>query len=165
MRRIINHNKKLDLPKNREIGVSKDLTDSLDYTDQKFEEEKSLRTFSIAGKFQQCLLYISSVRNFIYELAKEIDKSIGDFTYDSNASAGGAASEALTITGLKATDTIQSVFQMTKGSLGTAYLSYSNHIDNGLTVEWTGDPGTGSIIKVNIKRKLTACEKLLKSIY
>ena len=70
---------------------------------------------------------------------------------DCTASAGGAASEALTCTGLIATDTIFAVSQKTAGANGTAIVSYTGLGTNALTVAWTADPGAGSIIKVLVK--------------
>lgn len=68
-----------------------------------------------------------------------------------NVSVGGAASEALTCTGLLTTDTILAVSQSVKGANGTAINAYNTLITNGLTVSWTADPGAGAVIKVLVK--------------
>ena len=73
-------------------------------------------------------------------------------SFDSAASAGGAASEVLTVTGLQTTDTILAVSQKTKGANGTAIINFGTLIANGLTVEYTADPGAGSIVTVLVKQ-------------
>lgn len=70
--------------------------------------------------------------------------------YDSAASAGGAATETLTVTGLAAADEILSVSQKTKGANGTALNKWTDtaRTANQLAVEWTGNPGAGAIVRV-----------------
>lgn len=72
--------------------------------------------------------------------------------FSSNASVGGAASEALTVTGLLASDTILAVSQQTAGANNTAITSFSGLVNNGLTVGWTADPGAGAVVLVTIQR-------------
>jgi hypothetical protein len=66
----------------------------------------------------------------------------------SAASAGGAASEALTVTGLAADDVILAVTQRVKGANGTATIAWNTQAANALTVEWTANPGAGAIVDV-----------------
>jgi len=74
-------------------------------------------------------------------------------SFDSNASAGGAAAEALTVTGLLATDVILSVDQTTQGGgAGNTIVGFSNQIADGLTVTWDADPGANAVVKVTVKR-------------
>lgn len=68
--------------------------------------------------------------------------------YESDAATGGGASEALTVTGLGATDTILAVTQKTAGASGTALVSYSSQAADSLTIGWTADPGSGAVIEV-----------------
>ncbi len=72
--------------------------------------------------------------------------------FDSSAGSGGAASEAMTVTGILSSDTILSVTQKTKGANGLAMISYSTLVNDGLTVEWTADPGAGAVVTVSVKR-------------
>lgn len=67
------------------------------------------------------------------------------------ASAGGGATEALTCTGLTATDIILAVTQRVAGANNTAITGYSGLGSNALTVGWTGDPGSGAIVRVTVK--------------
>jgi hypothetical protein len=78
----------------------------------------------------------------------------GLITYDSAVSTGGAATEALTVTGLAVADTIYAVSQLTKGANATALNSWTDtgRTVNLLTVGWTGNPGAGSIVRVLVKK-------------
>jgi hypothetical protein len=81
----------------------------------------------------------------------------GALSLDSNASAGGAATETLTVTGLLTTDTIRAVSQFVKGANGTAPIAYGNAsgavtVANQLPVEWTANPGAGAKVRVAIQR-------------
>ena len=75
--------------------------------------------------------------------------------YDSNTSAGGAATEALTVTGLLSTDTIIAVSQKTKGANSTALNGYSTLVNDGITASWTGNPGAGAVVTVAVKRDVS----------
>lgn len=70
--------------------------------------------------------------------------------YDSAASAGGAATETLTVTGLAAADSILAVSQKTKGANGTALIKWTDtsRTADQLAVEWTGNPGAGAVVRV-----------------
>lgn len=70
----------------------------------------------------------------------------------SAASAGGAATEALTVTGLATTDVILALTQRVKGANSTALNGWSTQILNGVTASWTGNPGAGSIVDVAFMR-------------
>jgi hypothetical protein len=81
----------------------------------------------------------------------------GALSLDSNASAGGAATETMTVTGLLTTDTIRAVSQFVKGANGTATIAYGNAsgavtVANQLPVEWTANPGAGAKVRVAIQR-------------
>lgn len=76
----------------------------------------------------------------------------------SAASSGGAATEALTVTGLATTDTILSVSQKDKGANSTALIGYSTVITNGLTGIWTGNPGANAVLQVIVQRTVTAVQ-------
>jgi hypothetical protein len=90
--------------------------------------------------------------NRMNSLARKV--GLGDLvnirTYDSAASAGGAATETLTVTGLAAADTILAVSQKTKGANGTAIIKWTDtsRTADQLAVEWTGNPGAGAVIRV-----------------
>lgn len=87
--------------------------------------------------------------------------SLGDLLniqyYDSAASAGGAATETLTVTGLAAGDTILAVSQKTKGANGTALIKWTDtsRTADQLAVEWTGNPGAGSVVRVLVLKAAT----------
>lgn len=66
------------------------------------------------------------------------------------AGAGGAATAALTCTGLLTTDTILSVFQHTAGANSLPLLGYSTVVSNGLTAIWSADPGAGAVVVVSV---------------
>jgi len=71
---------------------------------------------------------------------------------DSTAGAGGGVSEALTVTGLLADDTILAVSQKTAGANGVAIIGFNTLIVDGLTVVYTADPGAGSVVSVLVLR-------------
>lgn len=73
-------------------------------------------------------------------------------TFDSAASVGGAATEAMTVTGLLATDKILAVTQSVKGAANLPLLGYNTQIANGLTAVWSATPGAGAVIKVTVLR-------------
>ena len=73
-------------------------------------------------------------------------------TFDSAASVGGAATEAMTVTGLLATDKILAVTQSVKGAANLPLLGYNTQIANGLTAVWSAAPGAGTVIKVTVFR-------------
>ena len=62
------------------------------------------------------------------------------------------ASEALTVTGLLANDEILAVSQRVAGASNTAVTGFNTQIADGLTVEWTADPGAGAIVDVEFRR-------------
>lgn len=79
-------------------------------------------------------------------------------SYNSAASAGGAATEALAVVGLATTDTILAVSQQAKGANSTALNLWT---DTGrtvdvLTVGWTANPGAGSIVRVLVRKASAA---------
>lgn len=78
---------------------------------------------------------------------------------DSAASAGGAATETLTVTGLLTTDVILAASQFVKGASGTALISYGSAtgtvaVAGQLPVEWTANPGAGAKVRVEVLRVL-----------
>lgn len=95
---------------------------------------------SIAGKAQADSSYTSYVK------------------LQSSASAGGAATEAVTVTGLATTDTILAVSQSTKGANSTALNAYNTQITNGLTLSWTANPGAGSVADILVSRTVTTVQ-------
>lgn len=68
--------------------------------------------------------------------------------YASSAGAGGAATEAMVVTGLAAGDTILAVTQSTKGANSLPLLGWSTQAANSLTGVWSANPGAGSVIQV-----------------
>lgn len=74
--------------------------------------------------------------------------------FTSAAGAGGAATAAMTVTGLKTTDVILSVVQKTPGANSLPLLGWSTVAANSVTAIWSADPGAGSVIVVTVKRPL-----------
>lgn len=72
--------------------------------------------------------------------------------FTSTAGAGGAATAAMTVTGLKTTDVILSVVQKTKGANNLPLLGWTTVAANSVTAVWSADPGAGSVIVVSVKR-------------
>jgi hypothetical protein len=75
--------------------------------------------------------------------------------FTSNPSIGGAVSEAMTVTGLLATDTILAVTQMTQGGATRTSLpliGWDTVVNNGLTAHWVANPGVGAVLLVAVKR-------------
>jgi hypothetical protein len=75
--------------------------------------------------------------------------------YASSAGAGGAATEAMTVTGLAAGDLILAVTQSTKGANNLPLLGWSTQAANSLTAIWSANPGAGSVIQVFVLKAST----------
>jgi len=80
------------------------------------------------------------------------DGALSVHVFTSAAGAGGAATEAMVLTGLLATDTILAVSQSAHGANGLALLGFNTLANNALTAVWASDPGAGSVIVVTVKR-------------
>lgn len=78
------------------------------------------------------------------------NKALLSFT--SSAGAGGAATEAMVLTGLLSTDTIIAVTQKTKGANSLPLLGYTTQATNALTAVWSADPGANAVIVVTVLR-------------
>lgn len=76
-------------------------------------------------------------------------------TYTSSASAGGAATEVMTLTGLAAADTILAVSQSVKGANSLPLLGYGTQAANALTATWSANPGAGAVIVVTVLKAAT----------
>ncbi len=70
----------------------------------------------------------------------------------SAASAGGAATEAMTFTGLKTTDTILGVTQRVQGANSLAMTGWNTLVTDGMTITWSANPGAGAVVVVLVKR-------------
>ena len=66
----------------------------------------------------------------------------------SAASAGGGATEAMTVTGLLTTDVIISVTQRVKGANSLPLLGWNTQVADGITAVYSADPGAGAILDV-----------------
>jgi hypothetical protein len=75
--------------------------------------------------------------------------------YTSSAGAGGAATEAMVLTGLAAADTILAVHQKTKGANNLPLLGWSTQAANALTGIWSADPGASAVIVVVVLKAVT----------
>lgn len=94
--------------------------------------------------------------NAAQEICDRIDANTaglaGILELTSSAGAGGGASAALTVTGLLSTDTVLAVSQKTAGANSLPLLGWTTVANNALTVQWSADPGAGSVVVVAIKR-------------
>ena len=68
--------------------------------------------------------------------------------YSSAASAGGAATEAMTFASLEATDTILAVTQKTPGANSVAIIGYGTPGAGSMNITWTADPGAGAVVEI-----------------
>lgn len=66
----------------------------------------------------------------------------------SAASAGGGATEAMTVTGLLTTDVIISVTQRVKGGNSLPLLGWNTQVADGITAVYSADPGAAAILDV-----------------
>lgn len=73
-------------------------------------------------------------------------------TFLSNASAGGAAAEAYTVTGLLSTDTVIAVTPQTATTNAAYIRSFGTLVTNGLTVTYNTDPGASGKVQVSVIR-------------
>lgn len=73
-------------------------------------------------------------------------------TFTSAAGSGGAATEAMTVTGLAIGDTILAVSQSVKGANSLPLLGFNTLTTNSLTAVWSADPGASSVIIVTVLR-------------
>ena len=74
------------------------------------------------------------------------------FELESAASAGGAASEAMSFPGLKAGDVVMGITQKTAGATGNAIVAYGTPADGTLSVTWDADPGAGAVLTLLVRR-------------
>lgn len=89
------------------------------------------------------------------KLGSELNKKLEASNFvllTSSGSAGGGTSETLTINGLRTGDIVRSVTQKTPGSNHTALTGFGTPSSNSLPVSWTGDPGTGAVVVVQVER-------------
>lgn len=84
------------------------------------------------------------------------DSALGDVAnvrvYESSASAGGAASEQLTVTGLASDDQVLSVYQSVAGANSLALVAVSAIGTDTADAEWTADPGAGAKVSVVVRK-------------
>lgn len=82
---------------------------------------------------------------------------------DSDAGAGGLATEAMVVTGLLATDEI-TVEQMTPGANSLALIGWSTQADDTVTGIWAADPGAGAVLRVSYRRAKSVSGTELASV-
>lgn len=81
-----------------------------------------------------------------------LDPRTNVICYESAAGSGGAATEAMTVTGVLAADTVVSVSQKTKGANNVALLGWSTVAADSVTGVWSQDPGAGAVVSVCVGR-------------
>lgn len=95
--------------------------------------------------------YNAGLGSFNTELKKALPaEKIKTFT--STAGTGAAATEAMVLTGLLATDTILAVTQKTKGANNLPLLGYTTQANNALTCVWSAAVGAGAVVVVTVLR-------------
>lgn len=90
-----------------------------------------------------------------FNLADLIESAVRDsvLAFPSIASSGGSASEAMTFTGVLATDQILAVTQVTPGAgVGKTMIAHASLVNDALTITWDANPGTGAIILLSVLR-------------
>ena len=92
--------------------------------------------------------------NRMNSTARKVDlgNEVNFQVYTSSAGAGGAATEAMTLTGLAAADTIVSVSQKTPGANNLPLLGWTTVAANALTCTWSANPGAGAVVVVKVKK-------------
>lgn len=98
--------------------------------------------------YKRALLNKMNSTAFKVDLGQEVDIR----RYVSSAGAGGAATEAMTLTGLAAGDEILSVSQRTPGANNLPLLGWTTQASNALTCVWSGNPGAGAVVVVTVRK-------------
>ncbi len=95
-------------------------------------------------------------------MLRKQDEIIDDLNADgqvlsilSSAGSGGGATEAMTVTGLLATDQILAVSQEVEGANSLPLIGFNTQADDALTGVWSADPGSGAEIRVTVSRAKT----------
>lgn len=96
------------------------------------------------------LAAVEGVADTAIQPGEETDPTI--LSFESDPSAGGGATETLTVTGLLATDEIISVTMKTQGANPAQIAEYANQDDDELDVTFSADPGAGAVVEVTVKR-------------
>jgi len=86
------------------------------------------------------------------KLVQDLEAEGQVLAFQSDAGAGGGATEAMTFTGLKTTDQILGVTQRVPGGNNLAMIGWNTLIANGMTIVWAADPGANAIVVVEVKR-------------
>lgn len=86
------------------------------------------------------------------ELVRGVEGEGQILAFQSDAGVGGAATEALTVTGLKTTDQILGVAQRVPGASSLAMIGWNTLVADGMTIVWAANPGAGAIVVVLVKR-------------
>lgn len=122
------------------------------------------RKYNSAGKYRNTVVQGSTEQGILVKQDALVDawnaqQEIMSFT--SEASAGGAASEAVTLTGLLDTDTVIAVTQKTAGAgTGKNLIGWSTIANDALTVTWNNDPGAGAVVVAVVLRDKTELAKV-----
>jgi len=139
-----------NIPQANISGLVTDLGNKLasaDFTDANVTAKLITGFVSGAGAVAATDTILEAVNKIDGNVAAKLD-SAKLVKYGSAASAGGGASEALVVTGLAVGDTILSVSQRVAGANNTAITAFNTLIADGLTIEWTADPGAGAEVDV-----------------
>lgn len=73
---------------------------------------------------------------------------------ESDAGAGGGATETMTFNGLRADDEIMALSQKTAGASGGAPVAWDSQAADALDVSWDMDPGAGAVLVLMVRRSL-----------
>lgn len=93
----------------------------------------------------------ANISGLVSDLAAKLDAA-KLVTIDSAASVGGGVTEALTFTGMLATDTVLALTGMTAGANAAAVNAFGAPGVDSLSVTFTADPGAGAVVRALVLR-------------
>jgi hypothetical protein len=112
----------------------------------------NMGTFQINALANPTSAQDAATKSYVDTAIAGVGVSFNILAFTSNPTVGGAAVEAVTVTGLLSTDTILSVSQKTKGGANLPILGWSSQVTNGISIIYSADMGPGAVVLVAVKR-------------